>query len=68
MKQGELLRWLEAELAEAEGILGQLEKQAFDENGVQTSRDAITAMDEQQGWVNAISYLVFSVKRWKLDN
>ncbi len=68
MKQGELLRWLEAELAEAEGILGQIEKEAFDKDGNQTSRDAITALDEQQGWVNAINYLVFSVKRWKLDN
>jgi hypothetical protein len=68
MQAGELLRWLEAELAEAEGILGQIEKEAFDNQGNMTSRDAITAMDEQQGWVNAINYLVHSVKRWKLDN
>jgi hypothetical protein len=68
MQAGELLRWLEAELAEAEGILGQIEKEAFDNQGNMTSRDAVTAMDEQQGWVNAINYLVFSVKRWKLDN
>ncbi len=68
MKQGELLRWLEAELAEAEGILDQIQKHAFDKNGVSRGPEEMQAMDEQQGWVNAINYLVFSVKRWKLDN
>jgi hypothetical protein len=68
MQAGELLRWLEAELAEAKGILGQIEKEAFDSDGNMTSRDAISAYDEQQGWVSAIGYLVHSVKRWKLDN
>ncbi len=60
----EVINALEQEQNEAQLLLVELTNQAFDADGNWTSREAIEAMDTQEGYVTAISHVVHWLKNY----